>query len=141
MMLSSLQNPSVKEAVKLKNRKTRDETGLFLIEGYRELKRAIDAGVEMVKIFSCPDLFLGENEEALIQSSKADMVFCNEPVFRKMSYRDRPDGLLAIAKQMRFTLSDFEKKMGKLPLLVVAEAFEKPTGVPRNFFSIASSSM
>lgn len=126
MMLSSLQNPSVKEVVKLKNRKTRDETGLFLIEGYRELKRAIDSGVEIEKIFSCRELFLGENEEGLIQSSKAERVSCSEPVFRKMSYRDRPDGLLAIAKQMRFSLTDFEEQMGKLPLLVVAEAIEKP---------------
>jgi len=126
MMLSSLQNQSVKEAVKLKNRKTRDETGLFLIEGYRELKRAIDSGVDIVKIFSCPDLFLGENEEDLIRSSTGERVSCSEPVFRKMSYRDRPDGLLAIAKQMRFSLSDFEKQMGKAPLLVVAEAIEKP---------------
>lgn len=126
MMLSSLQNPSVKEAVKLKNRKTRDETGLFLIEGYRELKRAIDGGVEVEKIFSCQELFLGENEEDLIQSSEAEKVSCSEPVFRKMSYRDRPDGLLAVAKQMRFSLTDFEKQMGETPLLVIAEAIEKP---------------
>ena len=57
--LTSLQNPKVKNAVKLFDRKDRDESGLFLIEGYRELKRAADQDVSIDTLFICPTLFLG----------------------------------------------------------------------------------
>jgi len=122
-----MQNPQVKAAVKLQNRRERDSTGLFLIEGYRELSRAVSGGVKVEKIFFCPELFLGDNEDALIKeiASKGGTAFiCTKAVFSKLSYRDRPDGLLAVAEQMKGTLLDLEKKEN--PLYVVAEGIEKP---------------
>ncbi len=127
-MIESIQNPKVKNAVKLADRKTRNETGLFLIEGYRELKRAVDSGVVIRTLFFCPKLFLGTNEDALIeqiQSSGAEIICCAENVFHKLSYRDRPDGLVAIAVQMKRQLSDLLVRKND-PFLVVAEAIEKP---------------
>lgn len=129
MKLTSLQNPSVKEAVKLQNRSKRDESGLFLIEGYRELSRAVIGCVVIQKVFFCPELFLGENEPALLdtlQTNGAELIDCSESVFKKMSYRDRPDGLLAVAVQMKQSLDDLKKRLGPSPLLVVAEGIEKP---------------
>ena len=41
--ITSLQNPRLKELVKLRDRRARDEAGSFLIEGYREIVRALDA--------------------------------------------------------------------------------------------------
>lgn len=123
--ITSLQNPSVKEAVKLQTRRKRSEMGLFLIEGFRELSRALIGGVTIQKLFICRELFLGENEEGLI--AQVDEVFeCSKVVFEKLSYRDRPDGLLAIGVQMNFSLAALAAKMGENPLLVVAEAIEKP---------------
>ena len=53
---------------------------------------------------------------------------CSEPVFRKISYRDRPDGLVATAKMQHLSLQNFDKKDPQKtpPFLVVAEAIEKP---------------
>lgn len=129
--ITSLQNPKVKKAVKLADRKERNETGLFLIEGYRELKRAADSGVAIQTLFICPKLFLGTNEEALIDQihkSGAEVISCHEQVFHKLSYRDRPDGLVAIAVQMQRTLQDLIARLAtkKDPFLIVAEAIEKP---------------
>src|SRR5689334_17831175 len=62
LKITSLQNQKVKDVVRLRDRKARDETGLFLIEGYRELKRALDAGRKMTTVFFCPEFFLGSNE-------------------------------------------------------------------------------
>lgn len=127
MQITSMQNPQVKAAVKLQNRRERDQTGLFLIEGYRELSRALKGDVGIDKIFFCPELFLGENEDALIKeiaSHGGTAYICTKAVFSKMSYRDRPDGLLAVAKQMQVTLSSLAKKEN--PLYVVAEGIEKP---------------
>lgn len=130
-LISSLQNPKVKQLVKLRDRPERDETGQFIIEGYRELLRALDAGHPFDSLFICPSLFLGENEEALISrivARGAHLWHCNESVFRKISYRDRPDGLIGLAPQRHLTLNDLEQKLKKTapPFLVVAEAIEKP---------------
>ncbi len=125
--ITSLQNPKLKKALKLADRKERNETGLFLIEGYRELKRAADANVAIKTLFICPKLFLGSNEQALIDQIRdngAETILCAETVFQKLSYRDRPDGLVAIAEQMQKTLLDLT--IEKDPFLIIAEAIEKP---------------
>lgn len=129
--LTSLHNPKVKNAVKLFDRKDRDEMGLFMIEGYRELKRAADRGVKIETLFICPQLFLGENEGALIEKirkSGAEVFSCDPKVCKKLSYRDRPDGLVAIAKQMKQTLEDLSAKLTskKNPFFLIAESIEKP---------------
>lgn len=124
-LITSLQNPKIKEVVKLRDRRPRDETGLFIIEGYRELKRALDAGRQIQTLFFCPELFLGTNEGALRNQCKsAAQIECTKEVFSKISYRDRPDGLLAVAPQVHLKLSDL--KLKKNPFLLVAESIEKP---------------
>jgi TrmH family RNA methyltransferase len=122
-VITSLQNPKVKDVVRLRDRRPRDESDLFLIEGYRELKRALDAGRQIQTLFYCPELFLGTNEHALISKCKAALQ-CTKEVFAKISYRDRPDGLLAVAPQKHLKLADL--KLKKNPFLVVAESIEKP---------------
>jgi TrmH family RNA methyltransferase len=122
--ITSLQNARVKEAVRLRDRGPRDKSDLFLIEGYRELLRAVDASRKIDTLFICPDLFLGENEEELIKRTRATVYICSKEVFHKISYRDRPDGLLAIAPQHHAKLEDL--KFDDVPLLIVAEAIEKP---------------
>ncbi len=92
MKITSLQNGRIKEAVKLRDRKGRDDTDLFLIEGYREIERAIGSGHRLEAVFYCPELFLGVNEIRLLQISGAELVECTREVFAKLSYRDRPDG-------------------------------------------------
>lgn len=122
----SLQNSQIKGVVRLRERKERDETGLFLIEGYRELLRAVDAGWKMEKVFYCPELFLGENETHLIQRCSCEALLCGREAFLKIAYRDRPDGLLAVARQIHRTLSDLESLLSPVPFLVIAESIEKP---------------
>lgn len=132
MQLSSLQNPRVKHVIDLRERRTRDQSGQFIIEGYREILRAAEGGQKMDALFFCPELFLGENEKALIKriaSQGAQLFVCSEKVFRKMSYRDRPDGLIATAAQDRHNLRDLDallKEKKHPPFLIVAEAIEKP---------------
>ena len=122
--ITSLQNPKVKEAVKLRDRRDRDESNRFLIEGYRELKRAVDAGRAIETVFYCPEFFLGENERDLIAAANASAFACSEAVFAKLSYRDRPDGILAVAPQVHLKLSDLV--LSANPFILVAESIEKP---------------
>ncbi len=123
--LTSPQNPRIKQLVRLKDRKERDETGLFLIEGYREIKRAAQGHVHFDALFVCPELFLGTNEPLLIQQIGVETFTLPAHLFEKISYRDRPDGLIAVAHQMQKTLADLQPKNDP-PLYVVAESIEKP---------------
>lgn len=131
LAISSVQNPKVKEVIHLRDRRDREQTGRFLIEGYREILRATEANWHVHQLFICPDLFLGSNEPALIQRLKAQgaqIILCTPKVFEKISYRDRPDGLLAIAPQRKLNLKDLDGifKQESLPFFIVAEAIEKP---------------
>jgi len=111
--------------VKLRNRRYRDEQKEFIVEGYREMLRAIESGWEFTQVFYSKELFLGDNEEALISRCKNSEVFVLEKgVFEKVSYRDRPDGLIAIAKQKASALSDLG--IDKNSCFVIAESIEKP---------------
>jgi TrmH family RNA methyltransferase len=126
--ITSAQNPRVKEAVQLGRRTHRDEKGLLLVEGYREVVRALQNGWRPASLFFCPELYLGRNEPALVEQAGgagAQLFQCAENVFRKMAYRDRPEGLLAIGPQIRLRLDDLTPR-NPAPLLVAAEAIEKP---------------
>ncbi len=123
--ITSSQNPKIKQLVRLKERKERDETGLFLIEGYREIKRAVEGGINFEALFICEKLFLGSNEPQLIELVHAEIFTLPTHLFEKISYRDRPDGLVAVAHQMKKTLKDLHPGH-KTPLYVVAESIEKP---------------
>lgn len=130
-LISSLDNNHIKSALHLQDRHWRNKTGLFLIEGYRELLRAHTAGVAIERLFICPELFLGSNEEALITSiekSGAKVFTCTPKVFNKISYRDRPDGLIAISPQYTRDLAFLKNALKDTPnpLIIVAEAIEKP---------------
>lgn len=136
--LSSLQNPRVKNAVKLRQRREREKQGRFLIEGYRELKRAVESGLRIDELFICPQNYLGTNEDALVERAVADsgarLFPCTESVFAKLSFRDRPDGLLAVAPTPTWGLDRLEaadpaEENGatkRAPLYVVAVTIEKP---------------
>ena len=125
--ITSLQNPGVKRCVKLRQRSHRDEAKLMLVEGYREILRAIDSGHPVQQLYTCSELYLGSNEDSLVsrcEASGAEILPCSRDVFSKMAYRDRPDGLLGVAPQIRHSLDEI--RLSSTPLLIVAEAIEKP---------------
>jgi TrmH family RNA methyltransferase len=137
--ITSLQNPRVKQLVKLRDRRPRDEAGVFLIEGYRQIRRALEKQIPLRELYFAPDWFLGENEPALIEQARtagAQLFELTKEAFAKVAYRERPDGLLAVAPQWRRSLADLnvaglaeagrEAAAAKPPFLLVVEAIEKP---------------
>jgi len=125
--IESLTNGRIKSLVRLRKRRERNATGLFLIEGYRELTRALTAGIDIDALYVCEQLFLGPNEPGLIDHAKsagAEVVTVDPEPFAKASYRDRPEGLLAVARQFDTSLDRID--LASEPLVLVAEAIEKP---------------
>jgi TrmH family RNA methyltransferase len=126
-LITSPVNTRIKNVVKLRQRSHRDEQGLMIVEGYREIKRAMDNRHNPTQLFICRDLFQGKNEPALIEravAGGAELFECNPAVFEKLAYRDRPDGLIAIAPQVRRSFKDLAVPSNAL--VVVAESIEKP---------------
>ncbi len=125
--IASPANSRVKHVVRLRQRSHRDELAQMLIEGYREISRALDNRYPLDELFFCEERFQGTNNEALLeraQATGARLVRCALAAFDKMAYRDRPDGLLALAPPVRHTLAEIPEK--DAPFIVVAEAIEKP---------------
>ncbi len=128
MIITSTQNARIKDAVRLQTQqRERDKRGRTVIEGYRQLLRAVDNGYPLATLFICPALFLGENERALIARAKsagAEVVEVAEEPFRKMAYYDRPEGLLAVAEAVRRKISDAEP--GERAFFLAAESIQRP---------------
>lgn len=126
--ISSAQNPRVKDLVRLRDRRHRDRSGRFVVEGFRELSRAAAAGIRFEALYVCPHLFLGSNEDRLIAdiaAGGAEIVNVAEAPFRKISYRDRPEGLAATASQFDTSLGHISLP-SPAPLVLVVESIEKP---------------
>lgn len=126
--LTSLANPKVKDVVRLRQRSHRDDAGLMLTEGYREIHRALEHGYRPTALFYCEELWLKhEHEPTVLAQCKergAILYACSKPVFEKMAYRERPDGLLAVGPQIACKLEDL--KLPKDALILVCESIEKP---------------
>ncbi len=125
--ITSTTNPRVKALVRLRDRRERDRTGTFLVEGYRELSRAVEAGVALRTVYTCPALHLGPNEPELLgaaEAAGAEILELAEAPFRKASYRDRPEGLLAVAEQFDVGLDGLD--LAGDALVLVVESIEKP---------------
>ena len=127
IVLTSLTNPRVKNLVKLRKRGAREAEQRFLIEGYRECLRGVESGWPIEEFYFCRELFLGDNEVTMLEevASRGGRLFeCSEAVFKKIAYRDRPDGLLAVAPQHHLRLEELAELDN--PFLLVLVGIEKP---------------
>ncbi len=127
LKITSAQNDRVKHAIRLRERRDREKEQLTLLEGYRELTRGREYGMEIVECFYSPSHFLGANEMPLLLSlaeAGVPVVELAPHLLEKITYRDRPEGLIAIAKMKRHTLDSIPVYPDGLYL--VAEAIEKP---------------
>ncbi|MCK6540899.1 MAG: RNA methyltransferase [Anaerolineales bacterium] len=118
--ITSPQNPRVKHIVKLReDKRQRQKDGLLLVEGWDEIQLALAAGHKPQTVLTSPEL-------ASLQSAfaSADIITVSRAVFEKMSYRDNPDGWLAVFPIPQTRLDDL--KVPAAPLVIVAESIEKP---------------
>ncbi|MDV6373461.1 TrmH family RNA methyltransferase [Deinococcus arenicola] len=122
--ITSLQNPQLKRLVRLHARRGREQEGVILIEGARELSRALAAGVQPTEIFSCPELHSPEAAE-VAEGLPIEVTELTRPAFEKVSVRENPDGLLAVAMRPVVELPDLPADA----VVVVLDGLEKPGNV------------
>ena len=124
--ITSIQNPYIKSLVQLQEKaKARRQSGTFLMEGKREIEIAIKGGYEIETLLFLPEIC---SESEVRQLSKnAELIEINKEVYQKLAYRDTTEGILAVAKTKTLQLSDL--KLSENPLILVAEAPEKPGNI------------
>jgi len=125
--ITSPQNPRVKAAVRLRERRHREKQGRILIDGARELLRAIEAGVRLIEVFVCRRLCESDDAWrvlAAISDCGAEVLDVPEPVFAKLAFGDRAEGVLGVAEMPRPTLDAIT--LTENPLVAVLERIEKP---------------
>lgn len=124
--ITSIQNPYIKSLVQLQEKaKARKQSGTFLMEGKREISIAIKGSYEMETILFLPEIC--SETEARKLSKTAELIEINKEVYQKLAYRDTTEGILAVAKTKTLQLSDL--KLSENPLILVAEAPEKPGNI------------
>ena len=114
-MITSTSNPRIKAIRRLAKRRERAAERLFLIEGRRELDRAVAAGVEIEVVVSAGDVAAPPGAEVLEVSRS---------VLDALVYREGGDAVVAVARM-------FDTSLGALrlppdPLVLVAAGIEKP---------------
>ncbi|MBR5603263.1 MAG: RNA methyltransferase [Bacteroidales bacterium] len=118
-MITSKSNPKIKNVVKLQKSSERREQNRIIIEGRREIERAVACGFIVDTLFVCNDIL---KESVNIAANYVEEVTLE--VFEKIAYREGSDGLLALAIPKYADLKSFKPK--KNPLIIVLETVEKP---------------
>ncbi len=129
--ITSLQNPLIKEATLLKEKsKARKKTGLFLLEGQREISLALTGNYKIEKILFlkniCPEEIL--NELISNTSNPLEVIEITKEIYKKLAYRETTEGIIAIVSSKSHKLSSIQFKRKK-PLVLIAEAPEKPGNI------------
>jgi len=130
MKITSLSNPKIKHIVKLKQRKTRDETGLTIVDGLREVRRARDAGAVFQEVFMCPEIlrsFSGPDLVAEIFGWGYTVIEVTAAVFEKIAFGQRREGIAAVVRTPGIGMtSEAGQKLSDQSVVVVLEQVEKP---------------
>ena len=126
--ITSIQNPLIKETLQLQEKsRARKKSGLFVIEGKRELSLALKGDYSISKILFCDAIF-NEDELKNLDIHSTEIIKINTTVYQKIAQRDSTEGIIAIAKSKNLTLENVVIK-NKNPLILVAEAPEKPGNI------------
>ena len=125
--ITSAANPRLKRLRRLARRRVRDAEGVFVAEGHRQLRAALEANAAVREVYAAPDLFLGTSDELLVREAErrgAQAFHVAAAAYRAIASNVRPDGLLAVAARWDTGLGALA--LGRAPLVAVADGIERP---------------
>lgn len=136
--ITSAANPRVRETARLRDADTRRESGLTLIDGRRELARAIAAGVVIEEVFidtdsalallhadaavATPDL--ATPDLAGLAARGTRLTGLSQKAFERIAFGSRNEGVVAVARYRAGSLAAFAVARDR-PVLIL-EGVEKP---------------
>ena len=124
--ITSPANPRIKQLVAMRRRRGREQSDLTLVEGLAEIELALSAGVRPRTLYYCAAL---ASPQSLPMADRAaglgaEVISVSRPVFEKISYREGPDGWLALVPAIATGLELLAP--GPRPLVLVCAGLEKP---------------
>lgn len=96
--ITSVNNNLVKETVKLQQKKYRDKENKFLLEGFKCIEEAFNAGIEIEYVFV--------SDEKKYSFLKDKLILTTEPVLKKISTTDTPPDAVAVAFKKNYAIND-----------------------------------
>lgn len=125
MPITSLQNPAIKQVVKLSKHRERKLKNIFVLEGARELSLALASNYLMQSVLVCAELFThSKYPDVLKRIPKAVVTEISTEVFSKIAYRENSDGIIALATPKKHDL--YNLHLSDNPFIIVLESVEKP---------------
>ena len=118
-------NNRVKAIVRLRKRRERDSTGLFLVEGERELESGLGRR-DVVEIYVCETALTGHGRrvyDKILAEGTIPVTLVSERVLEKISLRGNPSGFVAVVRQWEAPLAAIPTERA---LILVVESIEKP---------------
>jgi len=125
--ISSIQNPLVKNILLLKEKsKARKKQGLFILEGVRELNLVLKGNYHIASLLFYKELISFDKVQQL-SSKDTELIEISKEVYQKLAFRSTTEGIIAIVNTKEFSFEHI--KLPKNPLILVAEAPEKPGNI------------
>jgi TrmH family RNA methyltransferase len=125
-----VQNDRIKKAVRLRERRGRQQQGRIIVDGCREVELAVRAGVPPVELFIAE----GELASARIQSLLAccdtrlpEATLVSDEVFRRIAFGQRSEGVVLVARTPHIGLDQLS--IPEQAVVCVLEGIEKPGNV------------
>jgi RNA methyltransferase, TrmH family len=125
--ITSRQNPRIKEAAKLRDGRQRAKQCRFIIDGVREIGRALDASIEFLEVFICPALCGSPELVSRLDACGAIVAEVTADVFEKLAFGERSDGVVVVAALPERHIDQLQ--LPPQPLVAVLESLEKPGNV------------
>jgi RNA methyltransferase, TrmH family len=124
--ITSPANPRIKQLVALRRRRSRERSDVTLVEGLAEVELALAAGVQPRTLYYCPALATAVSLSLAdrVAERGTEVIRVTRPVFEKVSYREGPDGWLAVVPAVASDLTRLDP--GPQPLVLVCAGLEKP---------------
>jgi len=103
-----LSNSLVKQARSLHQKKVRNESGLFLVEGIHNVGEVLEAGWDVESILYAPDLLTSSFARDLISRHSSNSQPVSAQVMESLSGKDNPQGILAVVRQKKTQLKELK---------------------------------
>ena len=100
-VITSKENETIKNIKKLKDKKFRDEAGLYIIEGIKMIEEAIEEKASIKKILICEEcLTTGDLEQKILyEIAKYDCIYVNSKVYNFLTDVVAPQGIMAVVEK------------------------------------------
>lgn len=132
-LIASPQNQLIKTVASLKQKKHRDELGLFAVEGVRLAEELVASDWQTEVCLFTETAAKQERAQGLLArltEKQCRTVQVTDAVFNKISDTEKPQGIMIAARQRRWGLSDLPSPVGSAStLLVVLDGVQDPGNV------------